>query len=62
MKWGQKPFRYPSQLTNYQSNIASTHNLGINDSQNSIQALGNAIEKEAVFECKYKSKNNDDLQ
>jgi len=42
--------------------MASTHNLGINDSRNSIQALGNAVEKEAVFECKYKSKNNDDLQ
>jgi len=42
--------------------MASTHNLGLNDSQNSIQALGNAIEKETVFEYKYKSKNSNDLQ
>jgi len=30
--------------------MASTHILGINDHQNSIQALGNAIEKGAMFE------------
>jgi len=42
--------------------MASTHNLGLNDSQNSSQALGNAGEKEAVFECKDESKNNDNLQ
>jgi len=62
MKWGQKLFRDPLQLTNYLSNMASTHNLGLNDSQNSIQALGIAVEKEAVFECKDESKNNNDYQ
>ncbi len=42
--------------------MVSTHILGINDTQNSIQALGNAIEKGAVFECKDEKNNNDDLQ
>jgi len=42
--------------------MASTHNLGLNDTQNSIQVLGNAVDKEAVFKCKDESKNNNDLQ
>jgi len=42
--------------------MVSNHFLGINDHQNSIQALGNAIEKGAMFEWKDEMIYGNDIQ
>jgi len=43
-------------------NMASAHIFVINDHQNSIQALGKAIEKGAMFERQYKMINDSAFQ
>jgi len=47
---GQKLLDNPHSKLNHMPNMSSTHILMINDHRNSIQALGKAVEKGAMFE------------
>jgi len=62
MNFGQKPFRYPSVITKLLDKHGLNSYFVINDHQNSIQALGKAIEKGAMFEQQYKMINDNDFQ